>query len=351
MKKIFIIVFMFVIMVKSQNNIFDFNVDERLFVAYAFMNAAGNDGEWRKDGMNPIRIEIRNIIKNKIDTSFSSKIRRYVYENQLESWVNYGPSALITNGPPEFNINIDYKKSDIDSASVNKTSGLKQYIKEFYHHCEIGKLWNQYKNIIQQENQKYEPFANKALLNITNYCRIKSDYFTLKANNISFQKIPLMSYFTAQTLKVNGKIYIISGPSDSEPSESAFYHEALHHPIGEIIIKYSDLITKYSNINKINKAEIGYKEWIDFFEECLVRTIDTRMTGKLYNKNELEIFKNINSEYELGMLLCPYLNEELKKYENTNISLEEYFPNLLINFDYKKEKERFDKSKNEIVKE
>ncbi|OGU77434.1 MAG: hypothetical protein A2V93_09620 [Ignavibacteria bacterium RBG_16_34_14] len=342
MKNMLILIFLFASATKAQNNIFDFTIDKRLFISYAFMNAAGNDAEWRKEGMNPIRIDVRNILNAKIDSAFFNKIHKYVYDNHLESWTNYGPYALINNGPPDFNISINYKNSDLDSVSVSKVDGLREYFIEFYHDYDIEKLWKQYQPIIQEENQKYEPYANKALLDITNYCRINNDYFAQKANNISFQKIPLMLYFTAQTLKVNGKIYIITGPSDGNPSESSFYHEALHYPIGEIIKRNTDLINKYSDINSINKAELGYEDWIEFFEDCLVRTIDKRMEAKLFNESQDELLKSIYSEYKIGMILCPYLNEELEKYENINITLEEYFPKLLSNLDFNKERQRLD---------
>ena len=304
------------------------------------MNAAGNDGEWRKEGMNPIRIDVRNILFEKIDSVFLNKIHNFVYNNHLESWTNYGPYALINSGPPDFNININYKNSGLDSVSIHRYDGLREYFIEFYRNYDIENLWKQYQPIIQEENQKYEPYANQALLDITNYCRINNDYFTKKANRIYFQQIPLMLYFTAQTVKVNGAIYIITGPSDGHQSEATFYHEALHHPIGEIIDKYSYLINKYSEINSINKAELGYADWIELFEECMVRAIDKRLQAKLYKQSKDDLLKNIYSEYKIGMILCPYFNEELDKYEKTNITLEDYFPKLLNNLDIDKEKER-----------
>jgi len=340
MKNIIILIFLLSSTFRAQNNIFDFNIDKRLFISYAFMNASGNDSEWRKEGMNPIRIDIRNILNERIDSTFLNKIHKFIYENNLESWTNYAVYALINDGPPDFNINVDFNNSDLDSVSVYEFDGLKEYFIEFYSNYNIENLWKQYQHTIQEENQKYEPYANQALLDITNYCRIHKDYFSKKANKIFFQQIPLLLYFTAQTLKVNGSIYIISGPSDGLPSESTFYHETLHHPIGEIIEQYSDLINKYSEINSINKAELGYDTWIELFEECMVRTIDKRLQAKLYKQNYDELLKSIDSEYKIGMILCPYLNEELEKYEKTNIALEEYFPKLLTNLDLNKEKVR-----------
>ncbi len=326
----------------AQSSIIDLNIDKRLFISYAFMNVAGNDGEWRKEGMNPIRIEVRNVLKARIDSAFVNKIQKYVNENDLGSWSYYGPYALMNDGPPNFNLDIDFENSTPDSNLVHKLKGFREFFVAFYNDYDIEGLWNKYYPLMQKENQKYEPYANKALLNITNYCRIDENYFTNRTRQIYYQTIPLMSYFTAQTVKVNAAIYIISGPTDGEPSEASFYHEALHHPIGEIIVKYTDLINEYSNLNRLNKAELGYSNWLEFFEECLVRTIDRRMGSKLFNENNDELLKSIFSEYKIGMLLCPYLNEELEKYEKTEISLEAYFPRLLVNLDFNKEQARLD---------
>ena len=342
MKYLILLILLFTSRIPAQNNIFDFTIDKRLFISYAFMNAAGNDAEWRKEGMNPIRLEVRKYLNTEIDSAFLSKIHKYVFDNHLESWTYYGPYALINNGPPNFNLSIDYKYSDLDSNFINKVRGLKNYFVEFYKNYNIEGLWKKYSPVIQKENLKYAPYVNKALSNIIYYCRLDNDYFTKAASKIYFQQIPLMLYFTAQTVKVNGTIYIITGPPDGKPSEAVFYHEALHHPIGEIVKKYASLINKYSEINSINQANLGYSDWTEFFEDCLVRTIDKRMEAKLFKESNEELLKRIYPEYKMGMVLCPYLNEELEKYEKTNIPLEDYFPKLLEKLSLKKEKERLD---------
>ncbi len=341
MKKL-LFLFFFSSVILAQSSIIDLSIDKRLFISYAFMNAAGNSGEWRKEGMNPLRIEVRNILKERIDTTFINKIHKYVFDHELDSWVNYGPYALINNGPPKFDLEIDYKNSNLDSNAVNMVKGLQDYFVEFYNKYNIEELWKKYYSSMQAENQKYAPFADRALSDIINYCRISDNYFSRGTKKIHYQVIPLMSYFTAQTVKVNGEIYIISGPTDGQPSEANFYHEALHHPIGEIVNKYSNLINKYSEINNLNKGELGYPNWLEFFEECLVRTIANRMSSKLFNENNDELLKGIYSEYKKGLILCPYLNEELEKYETANIPLEKYFPELLTNLDLNKEKEKLD---------
>ena len=326
----------------AQNNIFDFNVDKRLFISYAFMNAAGNDAEWRKEGMDSIRIEVRRDLFSKIDSTFLKNIQLYVDNNHLESWTTFGPYALINDGPPNFNLRINFKESNIDSNFVNKTKGLRKYFIEFYSKYDIEKLWNKYKSIIQKENQEFEPYASKALKDIIKYCRLDDNYYKDKTKKIYFQRIPIMLYYTMQTVKINGEIYIISGPMGGKPSEANFYHEALHYPIHELVKKYSKEVDNFSKLNDLNKGKLGYQDWNSFFEECLVRAIDKILSAKLFNYNDSTLAKNIYDEYKIGILLCPYFDEELKKYEKTNLTLDEYFPKLLTNLDYNKEKKRLE---------
>jgi hypothetical protein len=64
------------------------------------------------------------------------------------------------------------------------------------------------------------------------------------------------------------------------------------------------------------------------------------MSAKLYNDTNDELLVSIESEYKMGLILCPYLNEEFEKYEKTKTPLEDYFPVLIKNLDFKKEKKR-----------
>lgn len=63
--------------------LFDFNQDIRVFTAHAFMNAAGIDGEWRKAGMHPLRIEVRQYLTSTLDSSYLHKLREFAAVDKL----------------------------------------------------------------------------------------------------------------------------------------------------------------------------------------------------------------------------------------------------------------------------
>lgn len=332
-------------LIYPQKKLFEFKFDERLFISFAFLNAAGFNGEWNKDGMDPVRIEVRKYINEKADPEFLNELKEYTTQENIRDWTNYSAFALINNGPPDFNLSFDPKTSQIDSLTVAKYSGLKKYMREFYSRLNLNELWHKLKSLIEKENYAFEPYAQKAIDRITSYLKIDKNFFFRNGSKIYFQRVPLMSYYTAETLVVNGDIYIISGPMGGEPSESEFFHEALHHPIGEITRKYSDEIMKYSSINSLNKGELGYNSWESCFEESMVRAIDKILFGKCFGSSEKEVLVSIYNEYKIGFILTPFFYEEMKKFESSGKTFEDFFPGILKNLDFNREKNRLEEFK------
>lgn len=328
---------------KKQPELFVFDPDERLFTVFAFMNAAGFDGEWRKAGMHPIRKEISEYVKAKLDSNFQKKIREFHFSHDQGSWTGYVPYALLTNKPPDFEINYDPQTTKGGKDIENDYQGLSELLAIFYHQAEINKLWKKYRPLLQAENEKYKPFALKALDDIIKYCRADQDFYLRKARKIHFAIYPLMSYFTAQTAEVNGEIYIIHGPSEGEPAPSAFYHEALHHLIDPLTEKYLEIVNQSKELLPVSKekSNLGYSDWQDVVNESFVRTIDKTLEGKLFNSTTEEVLKSIENEYKLGFILSLYIHENLSKYEKGNESFAEYFPKLISGIDVKAEKQRW----------
>ena len=59
---------------------------------------------------------------------------------------------------------------------------------------------------------------------------------------------PLMSYFTAQTARVNGELWYILGPQEGEPSASSFYHEILHYVVDPLTEKQEAALTRLEEL-------------------------------------------------------------------------------------------------------
>lgn len=228
----------------TSSTLFSFDQDIRVFTAQACLNAAGYDHEWRKDGMHPLRIEIRNELSHTLDSSFVQKLHafRKACSGDWSSWASY---ALLTNGPPDFRLSYDSKTTPYGDKTRDDMSGLSTLLAEFYVKAHVPALWQKYEPRFQDLNDQFRPHARRALDDITRYCRLDKDYFSHKASRMHVVFAPLQSYFTAFTDKVNNEIYLVFGPQPSEPSPSSFYHEALHHVLSPLTGKLDTNITNH----------------------------------------------------------------------------------------------------------
>jgi hypothetical protein len=319
---------------------FDFTSDVRLFTAYSFMNAAGNDAEWRSAGMHPIRVALRKDLEGRLDSTFLHKIREFNFSHNRGSWITYGPFALITEGPPHFRVSYDLATSEDAKEVEADCAGLSELLAEFYQKAHIVELWKKYQPIIQSQNDKYQRFAQGALDDIEAYCRLNKDYFAQISGRIHFQFCPLMLYFTGQTVKVNGEIWIIAGPQEGEPSESSFYHEALHHVISPLTATIdSTTAQRFADLFALanSTTHLGYGD----FDESFVRTLDYVIGGKRQGKSDSAITVGLTHEYKLGFPLCLAILEQLKHYETSSMTFAEYFPKIIASIDVTREKRRW----------
>ena len=75
--------------------------------------------------------------------------------------------------------------------------------------------------------------------------------------------------------------------------------------------------------------------------ESFVRTIDRILYARYNNLSENELREVVEDEYRLGHILSFYLLENLPAYERGNKTLQEYYPELVLNFDAEHEIERW----------
>jgi hypothetical protein len=320
-------------------NLFDFNQDIRVFTAHAFMNAAGNNGEWRQTGMHPARIEIRKYLTDVLDSSYVRKLNEFASIDNRIGWSNWASYALLTDGPSDFKLAYDPNTTPYGEKTEKRMAGLAPLLAEFYVKAQIPKLWAQYLPQLQKYNDEFRPYAQKALDDIIAYCRLPRDYFTHRTSRMHVVFSPLMSYFTAQTDQVNGEIYFIFGPQEGMPSPSSFYHEALHHVTGPLTEKHQNQTERLTGLSALadSSGGIGYSQ----VEESFVRTLDKVLQGRLFSQSDSTVRARVLDEYNLGFVLCMAIYEQLPNYEASGLTFPEYYPTIISKIDVEKEKKRW----------
>jgi hypothetical protein len=324
---------------KINKDFFVFEPDIRLFTSYAFMNAAGFDSDWN-DKMHPIRIEIRNYLDSVLTDDYKKEINDYYKKMGGGDFYGYGAYALNSKFPPDFRIICD----SCENKYLGKFVGYDSLLRDFYVRGNIKELWEKYKAKLYEQNMQYKPYAEIALKQITDYCRVDSNYYrNIAKGNFYYQQIPLMSYFTAFFNETGNDYWVVSGPTGGEPGPSAFYHESLHKIINPIIERNSIINAKIQSLVELSQEKLkgDYNSDTAILCESFVRTIDKILSSRYYKNSEEELNRMIENEYKLGHILTFYLLENLPDYETSDKSLNEYYPELIANIDLDYEKTRW----------
>ena len=154
--------------------LFDFEPDIRLFLVFAFMNAAGYDFDYAKE-FDPLRQEIRHHIKNGLEDDFKNRIAEY-FSQKLKDYdhMGWGAFALYLSAPPELEVLND-------KGSFRITDELRDalpLVREFYEKAKIEELWKKHYPTLRNDNYAFKPYADLALQQIIDYCRVdKSIYY------------------------------------------------------------------------------------------------------------------------------------------------------------------------------
>jgi hypothetical protein len=323
----------------SSSTLFSYEADVRFFTAQALQNVAGYDHEWRKEGMHPLRIEIREELARRLDSAYRAKLHSFgdSCKGDWSSWASY---ALLTNGPPEFTLSYDPKTSPYADRTRDDMAGFSPLLAEFYQRAHIATLWQKYRPQMQSLNDRFQPYTRQALDDITRYCRLEEGYFLRKASHIHVMFAPLQSYFTAFTDQVNNEIYLVFGPQPSEPSPASFYHEALHHVLSPLTERLDTCVTnRFNELYALasSQGHIGYSH----IDEAFVRTIGIVLAGKLFHEPDSTVLANVTNEYKLGFILCLSIYEQLRAYETSKMTFEQFFPQILAGIDVQREKQRW----------
>ncbi len=294
-----IIVLFYSICYSEENSIYCFDANENLFTAYAFMNSAGFNHDWSE--MHQIRVEIREYLDRNLSSEFKAKMNDFYKQHGGGDFSSYGIYALLLSEPPEFIIKYDTLKQ---KGFLKEYDGLDDLYRDFYEKAKVKELWKKYKPIIQIINDEYKPFTEIALNDIIKYCKLEKDYFSKKTSKIYFTICPQMSHFTAYTAEVNGNLYIIHGPGESEPSTEAFYHETLHHVINPLTEKHINLVNQYKELLEVSndKRYVGYNDWESNVDDSFCRTMSMVLSGIHSGSSNEDVQGWVQNEYKLGFI-------------------------------------------------
>lgn len=324
----------------EEDTLFSFDADERLFVAHAFMNVGGYDMEYHADGMHPIRAEIRALLQQRLPESYRDSIRQY-YEEHDHYLGYYGTYAFALAPPPQ--LTLEFKSESSSpwvSEQVEALPDLDVWLREFYDRAGMAEIWRSYRLRLQALHDQYRPHAAQALEHLEAYLGSEATSFRSGTGGVVTAVSPLLSYFQAFTVTVNGQVYLVFGPQPGEPSPASYYHEVAHHFVDEIVEERRDAAERLTPLLELAQHRAGSLAYA-VVEESLVRAIDIILSARLFGLSPEKVAARASEEYRLGFILCPYFVEHLREYEASGQPFRAYYLRLLAGVDVEGEQQRW----------
>ena len=328
----------------KESNFLNFKPDIRIFTVLSFANAAGYE-PFVPDSISIERKEIRLYLDSILTSDFREKIKGvYKQEKRHRFILPQIYLALNLSYPPNFKLLPDSLKAKPETQPLKNTDQYIQLLNEFYVKADIPKLWHKYSKKLEKNNLKFANYANDALKNITSFCKVDSNFYSNKFRQFNFYEELLANMGWGSIFNSNDTIFYFMNYKAS--GKSAFYHESLHLLVNPITNEYSNLLKTKGKIAKIgldNRLKFGtYIQLNDLFSESMVTTIDYTLREKFDNYSKEETQLCLEKEYQKGLFLVSYFYEKLKEFDNTDLTLEEYYPQIINGIDYDLELEKWE---------
>ncbi|MBT4485808.1 MAG: DUF4932 domain-containing protein [Candidatus Latescibacteria bacterium] len=317
-------------------------LDVRLFAVFVLLNSAGFDDEYRKEGMHPVRIAVREEV-GKISSSLAQQIDTYIASHASANWQDYTRYALMLESPPILRPRQLYSAFE----SVMELQGFDTILREFYTEARINLLWSRHKRYYDEEGEALHKVYNMSLELMWDYARVP-----LVDRQARVCVVPnlLNSYHRATLFydTVSDSLYVIRGPVTSEDThvDIMLVHELLHELLHPVLDREHKIIDNTSLLKTLvyelptirNNYEGSYRRVV---EESLVRAIEKRLALSFYEEKLVK--QALNREYRQGFLLVWHFYELLEDfYEKDSSPLKDIVPILLKRIDIQTEQNRWE---------
>ncbi|TKJ31944.1 hypothetical protein CEE39_06655 [bacterium (candidate division B38) B3_B38] len=255
------------------------------------------------------------------------------------------PEAKLANSPPPELLKLSPIRFD--------SKEIEDYIaavRDFYQKSDYEKFW-------QEKREFYEeikaPLEEK--IKDINIPQIMEDFYGMKKDTYFIVPSPQMPDMGLNVSIVSdGKLYsyYVQGPLIMEKGPDYFInignlvttaiHEFSHTFLQLVLLRHYDLLEKNEYIYEKAKegmSKLGYQSWYQVFIENLIRALEARLGGKVFDEKFSQLVLDVHSKR--GFTLIHILYEITGEYElnrDKYKDFEAFFPDLFIKLDERMKK-------------
>ena len=307
-----------------------FQVDVRVFAAMAAINIAGFNLDAESLQQNPTRRLVLERLRS-VDPNLRDRLREFYQARNSENddakqQSKYISLALLLAAPPQFALSVKAQNVPPDAQSV---AGFERLLEELWRQGQLPKLWEEVRADYLREVEAYRPLIRSMILDILRYMRTEAR--VALDRQVTFIPDLLNGYGIVNARNIAGDYIVLAGPSRTgQKLMRSVRHEYLHFLLDPLLAKYRGYWPEEEPYLRRAQAQPRVREQYanDFpllLTESLLRMVELRLDAKGGGSDEQEIV----TAYEQGLVLAPYFEAELRRFEGRRDALQEFFQSLI----------------------
>ncbi len=302
-----------------------FDANPTLFAVLAAINAAGYNAEITSPSNHPARRALRDFLAKQNLKSVAA-LKKFFEDHQvggpaeLSQYVSF---ALLSAGAPDFGPANPDLQPPPDAAALAELAPL---LADFYEEANIATLFSQALPYYEKVLDSYaEPVSNE-VLQINAYLRAP-----LRPNdNRSFHVFVELLAEPNQVITRNyvDDYYVVVTPS-SELRIEEIRHAFLHYMVDRWGVRHADILRRFANLEDyaLESPILGDQYRTDYnllATECIIKAFEARITKEP---------ERVAQAMREGFVLTAAFYDQLSGYEQQQLTMELYLPEMLKSID------------------
>jgi tetratricopeptide (TPR) repeat protein len=318
-----------------------FQLDARVFAVMAALNLAGFD----LDATNLKPDSARALVRRRL-TSIGPELKNRIVEfHRLHDtepdprqWQGkYISFALLLNGPPHFSMAARAEELPPDARSL---IGFEFLVEELWRSGGMERLWEEIKPRYLQEIESYRPLIREMIIGTLRYLhtepRVSLD------RRVTFIPDLLNGYGIMNARNIGHDYLMVVGPSvgDAKPMRSV-RHEYLHFLVDPLVAKYVGYLPEAEPfLERVRQLPKSLERYQNNFYLMMTESFLQMVELRLDTPGPEIRASALIAVYKQGLILAPYFDEVLARFEQGKSPLTEVFRSFIEGIQWEVESKR-----------
>jgi hypothetical protein len=321
--------------------------DLTVFTLFALLNAAGYDDENREAGMHPVRLQVRQALRQ-LEPQLQAEVRRFYdqHRDNAGPW-SYLVVAKATSGPPAFSPASEWTQELAQDARLAPLADLHGLLPRFYVQADAPRLYDSVRPAYLQYIRAYKDAIFRETAAALEYCRVTLADLTASGERRNPVVIPnlLDSYERASSFILDQRFISVEGPQEHIGYNPHEFLHAVTNPA--VYAAATDTLADrlrplvQEAVRALGEPESRYRTIAAFMDENLVRAVALRYFVPRRPEREAELAAQMMDEWRSGYILVRFFWEQLSGYEQQPADLRQYYPRMVARLDPEAELRRW----------